>query len=149
MKFEKKPILDEQVAKQEGFSMIEIMIVIVIMAGIAAIIGPTLFSRLDQAKIDQAKIQMKSLVSAMDFYHLDNAEFPSSDQGLDALMNKPSVGEIPSNWRGPYLRSSAVPKDPWNHDYFYQSDGNTVVIKSLGADGQEGGEGINSDIVPD
>lgn len=129
-----------------GFSFIEIMIVIVIMAGIVAIVGPTLFSRLDQAKIDQAKIQMKSLVSALDLYHLDNSTYPTTEQGLEALVSKPELGVVPQNWRGPYLRSSKVPKDPWNNDYFYQSDGDQIIIKSLGADGEEGGEGINSDI---
>ncbi len=131
---------------QGGFSFIEIMIVIVIMAGIVAIVGPALFSRLDEAKVDQARIQMKSLVSALDLYHLDNSTYPTSEQGLNALIEKPELGVIPANWRGPYLRSSAVPKDPWNYDYDYQSDGSVIVIKSLGADGEEGGEGINADI---
>lgn len=149
MELDKVLILDEVDKTQDGFSFIEIMIVIVIMAGIVAIVGPTLFGRLDQAKVDQAKIQMKSLVSALDLYHLDNSTYPSSDQGLNALLNKPEVGVVPQNWRGPYIRSSSVPKDPWNHDYFYQSDGNTVDVKSLGADGQEGGDGINSDIILD
>ncbi len=146
---EKNRQLTETGKKQNGFSFIEIMIVIVIMAGIVAIVGPTLFSRLDQAKVDQAKIQMKSLVSALDLYHLDNSTYPTTDQGLQSLISKPDLGVIPANWRGPYLRSSIVPKDPWSYDYQYQSDGSAVVIKSLGADGQEGGEGINSDIVLD
>ncbi len=131
---------------QEGFSFIEIMIVIVIMAGIVAIVGPALFSRLDEAKVDQAKIQMKSLVSALDLYHLDNSTYPSTEQGLNALLEKPELGIVPANWRGPYLRSTSVPKDPWNFDYYYQSDGSVIELKSLGADGEEGGEGINSDI---
>lgn len=131
---------------QKGFSFIEIMIVIVIMAGIVAIVGPTLFGKLDEAKIDQARIQMKSLVSALDLYHLDNSSYPTTEQGLSALLDKPDLGVVPQNWRGPYLRSSKVPKDPWNNDYFYQSDGRSIVIKSLGADGQEGGDGIDADI---
>jgi general secretion pathway protein G len=146
---ENQRVASLRMSAQEGFSFIEIMIVIVIMAGIVAIVGPTLFSRLDQAKVDQAKIQMKSLVSALDLYHLDNSTYPTTDQGLTALINKPELGSIPGNWRGPYLRSSAVPKDPWNFDYAYQSDGAVIVIKSLGADGEEGGEGINSDIILD
>ncbi len=133
----------------QGFSFIEILIVIVIMAGIVAIVGPTLFSRLDEAKIDQAKIQMKSLVSALDLYHLDNSTYPSTEQGLEALLSIPEVGVVPENWRGPYLRSSMVPKDPWNHDYNFQSDGSGVLLKSLGADGEDGGEGIDSDIILD
>jgi general secretion pathway protein G len=135
--------------KRDGFSFIEIMIVIVIMAGIVAIVGPALFGKLDQAKVDEARIQMKGLMSALDLYHLDNSTYPSSEQGLEALVAKPEVGIIPEKWRGPYLRSSKIPKDPWAHDYFYQSDGGEVKIMCLGADGEEGGEGINADITID
>lgn len=136
-----------QSGQRPGFSFIEIMIVVVIMAGIVAIVGPTLFSKLDEAKIDQASIQMKSIFAALDLYHLDNSVYPSTGQGIEALLTKPSVGIIPGKWQGPYLRGSQVPKDPWGFDYFYQSDGSSVLIKSMGADGAEGGEGINKDIV--
>lgn len=129
-----------------GFSFIEIMIVIVIMAGMIAIVGPMLFSRLDEAKVDQAKIQIKSLIAALDLYHLDNSAYPTTDQGLESLLTKPEVGKVPANWRGPYLRSKSIPKDPWENNYVYQSDGKNIVLKSLGADGEEGGEGIDADI---
>ncbi len=131
---------------QQGFSFIEIMIVIVIMAGMIAIVGPMLFGKLDEAKVDQARIQMKSLVGALDLYHLDNSVYPSTDQGMEALLQQPSVGKVPKNWRGPYLRSTKIPKDPWENDYIYQSEGKNIMMKSLGADGEEGGEGINADI---
>jgi general secretion pathway protein G len=131
---------------QQGFSFIEIMIVIVIMAGMIAIVGPMLFGKLDEAKVDQARIQMKSLVGALDLYHLDNSVYPSTDQGMEALLQQPSIGKIPKHWRGPYLRSTKIPKDPWENDYIYQSDGKNIVMKSLGADGEEGGEGIDADI---
>jgi len=130
----------------DGFSFIEIMIVIVIMAGMIAIVGPMLFSRLDEAKVDQARIQIKSLIAALDLYHLDNSAYPTTDQGLEALLTKPAVGKIPANWRGPYLRSKTIPRDPWENDYVYQSEGKNIVLKSLGADGETGGEGINADI---
>ncbi|MBU3915155.1 type II secretion system major pseudopilin GspG [bacterium] len=139
----------ENQTSQRGMSFIEIMIVIVIMAGLVAIVGPDMFRKLDEAKIDESRIQMKGLLSALDLYHLDNSVYPATEQGLGALISKPEVGVIPGNWRGPYLRSSKVPKDPWNHDYFYQSDGSSVSMKSLGADGEEGGEGINADLVLD
>jgi len=135
--------------EKNGFSFIEILIVIAIMAGLIAIVGPMLFGRLDEAKVEQAKIQMKSLVGALDLYHLDNSTYPATEQGLKALLTKPEVGILPKNWRGPYLRSSKLPKDPWNNDYTYQFDGNTIVIKSYGADGEEGGDGINADILLD
>lgn len=133
--------------KNRGFSFIEIMIVIVIMAGIMAVVGPALFSKLDEAKIDQAKIQMKSITAALDLYHLDNSVYPSTEQGMEALVSKPEIGIVPAKWKGPYLRGSKVPKDPWGFEYSYQSDGKSVIIKSLGADGEEGGTDINADIV--
>ncbi|MFH2131820.1 MAG: type II secretion system major pseudopilin GspG [bacterium] len=132
--------------ERRGFSFIEIMIVIVIMAGMIAIVGPMLFGKLDEAKVDQARIQMKSLVGALDLYHLDNSAYPSTEQGLEALLEQPVVGTIPKNWRGPYLRSAKIPKDPWKNDYVYQSDGKAIGMKSFGADGEEGGDGINADI---
>lgn len=132
--------------ERHGFSFIEIMIVIVIMAGMIAIVGPMLFGKLDEAKVDQARIQMKSLVGALDLYHLDNSAYPSTEQGLIALLEQSAVGSIPKNWRGPYLRSAKIPKDPWGNDYVYQSDGQSLVMKSLGSDGAEGGDGINADI---
>lgn len=135
--------------QQKGFSFIEMMIVVAIMAGLIAIVGPMLFGKLDEAKIDQAKIQMKSLVSALDLYRLDTSGYPTTDQGLDALLKKPEVGIVPENWRGPYLKSSKVPKDPWNNDYSYVSNGTSINMLSYGADREEGGEGINSDIVLD
>ncbi len=131
---------------QDGFSFIEILIVVAIMALLIAVAGPELLSRLDTAKTDQAKIQMKSLKSALELYRLDNSVFPSSDQGLQSLVSKPDLGIVPNNWRGPYLTSKNVPKDPWENSYYYRSDGGTFVIKSLGADGQEGGDGLNADI---
>ena len=131
---------------KSGFSFIEIMIIIVIMAGIVAIVGPTLFGKLDEAKIDQAKIQMKAIRSSLDLYHLDTSFYPTTEQGLEALLKKPEIGKIPDKWRGPYLRSSEIPKDPWGNDYFYQSDGNAIGIKSFGADGEEDGGGVNGDI---
>jgi len=134
---------------QKGFSFIEMMIVVAIMAGLIAIVGPALFGKLDEAKIDQTRIQMKSLVSALDLYRLDNSNYPTTEQGLDALLKKPEVGNIPENWRGPYLKSSKVPKDPWSNDYSYLSDGTTLNMLSFGADRDEGGEGINADIVLD
>ncbi len=139
----------ENQTAQKGMSFIEIMIVVVIMAGLVAIVGPAMFGKLDEAKIDQSRIQMKGLQSALELYHLDNSVYPATEQGLEALLSKPEVGIIPGNWRGPYLKSSKVPKDPWNHDYFFQSDGSSILMKSLGADGEEGGAGVNTDIVLD
>lgn len=135
-----------KVPVQAGMSFLEIMIVVIIMAGIAAIVGPRLFGKLDDAKIDQAKIQMQSLSSALDLYHLDNHVFPSSEQGLSSLMSKPEVGNIPVRWKGPYLKGNKVPMDPWGNDYHYESDGQTFEIISYGNDGARGGSDSAGDI---
>ncbi len=144
-----KTVESEIQIAQKGMSFIEIMIVVVIMAGLVAIVGPAMFGKLDDANIKQSGIQMKGIQSALELYHLDNHTYPSTEQGLEALLSKPEVGVIPENWRGPYLKGSEIPKDPWKHDYVYQSDGGSIEMKSLGADGKEDGEGINADIVLD
>ena len=131
---------------QAGFSFIEILIVIVIMAGIAALVGPALFSKLDEAKVDQARIQMKNLAGALELYRLDNACYPTTEQGLGAMLQRPSVGQVPQNWRGPYLNAKSVPKDPWNGDYDYRSNGSQFELKCLGADLAPGGEGLDQDL---
>ena len=134
-----------QKLSRQGFSFMEIMIVIILMAGIAAIAVPAFFGKLEEANIKTANIQMKSLASALDFYHLDNHVYPSTEQGLEALRAKPEVGVIPKSWKGPYLNTE-LPKDPWNMDYVYRSNGSGFDIISLGADGEEGGDEANADI---
>ena len=148
---EQDQLADNELEKEKkgipGFSFLEVMIVIVIMAAIAAIVGPSLFGKLDEAKIKQAKIQMKSLNSALDLYNLDNSAFPTTEQGLEALIKKPEVGFIPTNWRGPYINGKSIPKDPWSRGYSYQSDGSSINLLSFGADGVGGGSDMNADIV--
>lgn len=136
----------KSIPKQQGMSFLEIMIVVIIMAGIAAIVGPRLFGKLDDAKVDQAKIQMQSLQSALDLYHLDNHRFPSTEQGLQALMEKPETGVIPVKWKGPYLKGNKVPADPWGNQYQYNSDSQSFEIISYGNDAAEGGDGSAADI---
>ena len=133
--------------QQPGFSFIEILIVIVIMAGIAALVGPALFSKLDEAKVDQARIQMKNLSGALELYRLDNSSYPSTEQGLNAMIQQPNVGRIPQNWRGPYLNAKSVPKDPWGGDYAYRSNGGSFELKCLGANLAPGGDGLDQDIL--
>src|SRR3989339_354171 len=133
--------------RKPGFSFIEILIVIVIMAGIAALVGPALFSKLDESKVDQAKIQMKNLAGALELYRLDNSGYPSSEQGLAALIQKPTLGMVPQNWRGPYLNSKSLPTDPWGGDYAYLSDGTAFELKCLGSDRVVGGEGDAQDLL--
>ena len=136
----------KKIPNQLGMSFLEIMIVIVIMAGIASIVGPAIFERLGGAKVDQTKIQMRTLSQAFDLYYLDNNIYPSSEQGLDALLNKPEVGVIPKRWKGPYLKANGVPLDGWGNEFQYESEQRTYKITSLGGDGLEGGEGDSADI---
>jgi len=141
------PIKSQKNRSQPGFSFIEILIVIVIMAGIAALVGPALFSKLDEAKVDQARIQMKNLAGALELYRLDNSRYPSGEQSLQALIARPTIGRVPANWRGPYLNSKKVPQDPWGGDYAYRASAGAFELKCLGADLTPGGEGLDQDLV--
>jgi general secretion pathway protein G len=132
-----------------GFTLIEIMVVIVILAMLAALVGPKLMGRTDDAKVTDAHVQIKNIETALKFYKLDNGSYPSTEQGLGALVAKPTVGLIPKNYKdGGYLESKKVPKDPWGNDYLYVSPGEhgDYDLFSYGADGAKGGDGKNADI---
>lgn len=138
-----------QINNKNGFTLIEIMVVIVILAMLAALVGPKLMGRSDDAKQTDTKVQIKNIETALKFYKLDNGNYPSTEQGLNALVTKPTVGLIPKSYKdGGYLESKKVPKDPWNNDYLYISPGEhgDYDLYSYGADGAKGGEGKNSDI---
>jgi len=132
--------------RQNAVTFIEIMIVVVIMAAIAALAGPALFSQFGGAQVNNAKTEMGSIISALELYNLDNKKFPSTEQGLDALIKKPSLGIIPENWNGPYLKGNAAPDDPWGNNYLYENSGQIFTLKTFGADGLEGGDGNNKDL---
>ena len=132
-----------------GFTLIEIMVVIVILAMLAALVGPKLMGRTDDAKVKTTRIQLKGLESALKLYKLDNGSYPSTEQGLDALVAKPSVGVIPKSYKdGGYLDNKSVPKDAWGNDYLYVSPGEhgDYDLFSYGSDGVKGGDGKNADI---
>jgi general secretion pathway protein G len=132
-----------------GFTLIEIMVVIVILAMLAALVGPKLMGRTDDAKIKTTGIQLKGLESALKLYKLDNGAYPSTEQGLGALVAKPTVGVIPKSYKdGGYLDSKTVPKDAWGNDYLYVSPGEhgDYDLFSYGSDGAKGGDGKNADI---
>lgn len=134
---------------KRGFTLIEIMVVIVILALLAALVGPKLMGRTDDAKVTDAKVQIKNFETAIKLYKLDSGSYPSTEQGLNALVAKPTVGVIPRNYKeGGYLESKKIPKDPWGNDYIYVSPGEhgEYDLYSYGADGAKGGEGKNSDI---
>ena len=126
-----------------GFSLIELLIVMVIMGLLAALVGPRMFGKVGKSKQNAARAQMALFETALDTYRLDVGKYPSTEQGLKALRIKPSDGE---KWDGPYL-PKAVPKDPWGHPYVYKrTDNGEVEMISLGANGTEGGEGEDKDI---
>jgi general secretion pathway protein G len=137
------------VNNKKGFTLIEIMVVIVILALLAALVGPKLMGRTDDAKIKTTSIQLKGLESALKLYKLDTGSYPSTEQGLNSLVTKPTVGVIPKGYKdGGYLDSKAVPKDAWGNDYLYVSPGEhgDYDLFSYGFDGAKGGEGKNTDI---
>ncbi|NJC87979.1 MAG: type II secretion system protein GspG [Desulfuromonas sp.] len=131
-----------------GFTLIEIMVVVVILGILAAIIVPKFLSRPDEAKVTKAKVDIKSLEEALGLFKLDNGFYPSTEQGLQALVSKPETGRIPTRFPdGGYLKR--VPADPWDTPFVYLSPGRQnrdFDLISYGADGQAGGEGFNADI---
>ena len=129
----------------KGFSLIEIMVVVVIIGILASIIVPKIMSRPDEARIVKAKQDILAIQSALDLYKLDNGNYPSTDQGLSALVVKPNNDPMPNSWKQ-YLKS--LPKDPWNRDYLYLNPGEhgEIDIYTLGASGQTGGTGTNAQI---
>ncbi|MDX1588854.1 MAG: type II secretion system major pseudopilin GspG [Oleiphilaceae bacterium] len=133
--------------KSSGFTLIEIMVVMVILGLLVALVAPNIMGRGDDARVTTAKAQMRNISNALDMYRLDNSHYPSSEQGLEALVEEPSGFPEPRNWN-PDGYLSSVPKDPWGNDYEYVSPGSEgpYDLYSLGADGRSGGEGNNADI---
>jgi general secretion pathway protein G len=132
-----------------GFSLIELMVVVIILGILAMYIGPKLMGRTEQAKAVQARVQMEGLETALKLYKLDTGTYPTTEQGLQALVERPETGNISQNWRkGGYLEKGKVPKDPWGNEFVYLSPGiqGDYDIISYGADGVPGGEDENKDI---
>ncbi len=141
--------MNSKASNDRGFTLIEIMIVMLILALLAALVLPKIMGRSDEAKISDTKVQIRNLESALKFYKLDNGVYPTTEQGLQALIEKPATGQIPKNYReGGYLESKKLPQDPWKNDFVYISPGEhgDYDLCSYGADGAKGGEGINTDI---
>ena len=131
--------------RMRGFTLIELMVVLVIIGVLAALIVPNVINRADDARVTAARTDVNNLMQALKLYKLDNLRYPTSEQGLQALVVKPSVGPAPLNWK-PYL--DKLPNDPWGRPYQFMNPGlkGEVDVLSFGADGQAGGEGKNADI---
>ena len=132
-----------------GFSLIELMVVVIILGILAMYIGPKLMGRTEQAKEVQARVQIEGLETALKLYKLDNGVYPTTEQGLQALVESPDAENVLQNWRkGGYLEKGKVPKDPWGNEFIYLSPGiqGDYDITSYGADGVPGGEDENKDI---
>jgi len=137
------------VKDSRGFTLIELMVVIVILSLLAVLVGPKIIGRSDDAKVADAKVQIRNIETALKLYKLDSGNFPSTEQGLQALVAKPTTGKIPNNYKAEgYLESKNVPTDPWGNDYIYLSPGEhgDYDLSSYGADGARGGEGKDADI---
>ena len=133
--------------KTRGFTLIEVMIVVVILGILAAVVIPKILDRPDQARVTAAKADIAVIMQQLKLYRLDNTFYPTTDQGLQALTVKPTGNPMPANWRqGGYLER--LPNDPWGRPYQYLNPGinGEIDVFSLGADGQRGGEGANADI---
>jgi general secretion pathway protein G len=127
----------------KGFTLVELLVVLAILALLAGLVGPRLMNQFGGAKVKTTRLQIEELTKTLDVYKLDVGAYPTTEEGLQALMTKPSAAK---NWNGPYMRGQ-LPQDPWNKPYQYAlSAGGEVEITSLGADGAPGGEGENADI---
>jgi general secretion pathway protein G len=133
--------------RQSGFTLIEIMIVVVIIGILVGLLAPRIMDRPDQARVVAARNDIQAIMGALKLYRLDNGNYPSSEQGLMALVKKPETGNIPPNWKpGGYLER--LPKDPWDHEFQYLNPGihGEIDVFSYGRDGQPGGDGYDADI---
>ena len=142
------PLLPKPAKKKKseaGFTLVELLVVMVILVLLASFVGPRVIGYLGSSKLKTAKIQLESFSTSLELFKLDTGRYPSNQEGLSALVSKPQNA---SNWNGPYLRKTKLPKDPWGNEYFYKFPGEhgEFDIYTLGADNQVGGEGENKDV---
>jgi len=134
---------------RKGFTLLEIIVVVFILSILVALVAPRIIGRTDDARITDAKLQVRNFEMALKLYKLDNGFYPDTQQGLEALIEKPMSGRVPPKYReGGYLEQKKIPSDPWGNPYLYVCPGlhGDIDILSYGADGKEGGEGKDADI---
>jgi general secretion pathway protein G len=132
-------------SRQAGFTLIEMLVVLVIIGLIMSLVGPRVLGYLSDSRVKAARLQIASLENSLDLFHMDASRYPTSQEGLGALLKRPAgVG----SWNGPYLKSNSVPNDPWGHAYVFRSPGTHGYydLLSLGSDGRDGGEGAAADV---
>lgn len=137
-------------SKERGFTLIEILVVIVIIGVLVALAAPNILGRVDEARVTAARADINTIAQALDMYRLDNHSYPSTEQGLEALVHKPSGTPEARNWNSSgYLKGGKLPADPWGREYQYLSPGahGPYDLYSLGADGKEGGDDYDRDVV--
>ena len=146
----KIPYMRRTCWRQVGFTLVEILVVVVILGILAGLIVPRIMGRPEEARRVKARLQIESLEATLKLFKLDNGFYPDTEQGLQALVEKPAMGRIPLRWREEgYLDKGQVPRDPWGHDFVYLSPGvhnKDFDLLSLGADGEEGGTGSDADV---
>ncbi|MGH8478386.1 MAG: type II secretion system major pseudopilin GspG [Gammaproteobacteria bacterium] len=132
--------------RERGFTLIELLVVLVILGLLGGIVGPRVMKYLSSAKSDSARLQIQDFAGTLDLYKLEIGRYPTTDEGLKALVEQPSDAE---GWSGPYLKKKQLPKDPWGNEYSYRFPGQhgEFDLYSLGADNAEGGDGENKDVV--
>ena len=134
---------------RQGFTLIEIMLVVIIIGVLVAMVVPNITGRSEQARITAARTDIESnLATALDLYRMDATRYPTTGQGLSALLSPPSISPIPPQWNGPYLKKKKIPKDPWGRDYVYVAPGarnkDSYDLSSLGPDGVESGDDVTN-----
>lgn len=127
-----------RLARRTGFTLVEMLVVLAILGLVVGLVGPRVLNYLSDSKVKTAQIQMENLASALDLYYLDNGRYPSTEEGLAALVRRPASAVA---WNGPYLKTNGLPRDPWGHDYLYRAPGQNAPydVGSLGPEGREGG----------
>jgi len=140
-----------QPRSQRGFTLVEIMAVVVIIGLLGTLVATAVFGQIEKARVTTARTQIKQIEAALDFYQMDNGRYPTTEQGLEALVNRPSTEPVPHSYRPEgYLKGGRVPRDPWNQPYEYLAPGtnnaHSFDLWSFGKDGEPGGDGTNGDI---